>query len=129
MAYPSMFDRLCAHCILEGDCWTWIGSTRRHGGGDRPAVSIRVPGKDQPGKFNAARVMCEIFHGPPPTPLHEASHLCLDNWLCIHPWHIIWETKKENMARRWRHYRDQEANPDHDPDLFTVGLPSVAIPF
>lgn len=53
--------------------------------------------------------MCELFHGPAPTPEHEASHLCDQNWLCVMPFHLIWETKKENMARMWKKRRTESA--------------------
>lgn len=119
--YPDLYARLAAHCCEDGDCWTWVGSVRRHGGGDRPAVTMRVAGKKHPitdkvanpKRFNAARLMCELFHGPAPTPEHEASHLCEANWLCVHPWHLCWETKKENMARMWAKRRaDAECDID-----------------
>jgi hypothetical protein len=97
--YPSMWDRLCAHVEIIGECWCWIGPKRRHGGGHRPAVSMRVPGKAHPLQRNACRVMCELVHGPAPEG-HEASHLCDDEWCCVNPDHLMWETKRENLARR-----------------------------
>ena len=114
-AYPTLYARLCAHCVEEGGCWTWVGPTRRHGGGCRPALSMRTVGLKHPvsglamhpQQRNAARLMCELFYGPPPTPLHEAGHVCEDNWLCVHPWHLTWETKKENMARMWKRRREE----------------------
>lgn len=121
--YASLWDRLVAQILIEGYCWTWTGHTRRHGGGHRPALSMRVSGVKNPKQFNVARLMCEQIHGPAPTPEHEASHLCLDNWLCICPDHLIWETKKENIARRTARWRtDQQANPDHDPDIDMPGV-------
>lgn len=115
MRYRTLYERLCAHCLEEGGCWTWIGPVRRHGGGDRPALSMRRPGEKHPvtgkqanpAQYNAARLMCELFHGPAPTPEHEASHLCDDNWCCVHPWHLMWETKRENMARMWKRRREE----------------------
>jgi hypothetical protein len=112
-AYADLYARLCAHCKEDKGCWTWTGPTRRHFGGNRPAISMRKPSVKHPvtgmaanpSQKNAARLMCELFHGPAPTPLHEASHLCEDNWLCVHPFHVIWETKKKNMARMWERRR------------------------
>lgn len=108
MRYPSLFERLVANTAEPENgqaCWNWTGPTRRHGGGDRPSVSIRVPGVAHPRNFNAARVMLEIVEGPPPTPEHEASHLCYGNWLCVCPDHLLRETKQENMARQWSRRR------------------------
>lgn len=122
--YATLFDRLVAHVEIDGLCWTWTGPTRHHGGGDRPAISVHVPGKGTR-NFNAARVMCEQIHGPAPdteTVRHEASHLCHSNWLCVNPDHLMWETKRQNIARRGKHHEDQEPDPRHDPDLFERGV-------
>jgi hypothetical protein len=101
--YATLWDRLCANIVIdELGCWIWIGPTRRHGGGDRPMITMRVAGggrATQPKNYNAARIMCEQVHGPAPGPEYDASHLCEDEWLCICPDHVIWETKKENAAR------------------------------
>jgi len=113
--YESLFDRLCTYVRIEGWCWTWTGPVRRHGGGDRPALTVRRAGEKHPvtgrqanpAKRNAARLMCELIHGPAPGPEYEASHLCNDNWLCICPDHLIWETKRENMARMWKRRREE----------------------
>lgn len=114
MRYASMWDRLVAHIRIEGFCWTWTGHVRRHGGGHRPAISMRVKDHVHPMKFNAARVMCEIVHGPAPTPEHEASHLCDDNWLCICPDHVIWETPSENRIRQWAKKKHEMLEVDFD---------------
>lgn len=108
--YESLWHRLVAQIRIECDCWLWIGTTRRHGGGHRPAICIRD--ERGPRQQNAARVMCEIIHGPAPTPTHEASHLCEDEWLCVNPDHLIWETKQENMARQWVRRRETKEDPD-----------------
>ncbi len=125
MRYESLWHRLVANVRIDGDCWTWTGPVRRHGGGDRPAISMRVPGAGRsahPKNYNAARVMCELIHGPAPEG-HEASHLCLDNWQCICPDHLIWETKKENIARRDARWKDE------DPDAFARGEITEECPF
>jgi hypothetical protein len=112
--YASLFERLCAHIEIDDlypFCWHWIGPTRRHGGGRRPALSMRVPGGGQstsPKQRNACRVMCEVIHGPPPDGA-EASHLCDENWCCVNPDHLIWESKQENLKRRDARLRDERA--------------------
>lgn len=109
--YPDMFSRLVAHIEIDQHthCWTWVGHTRKHSGGERPALSMRLPGRPHPIPHNAARLMCEVIQGPPPTVMHEASHLCPDTWLCVCPDHLIWETRSENMLRYWAHRRDEQA--------------------
>ncbi|MGA1809529.1 MULTISPECIES: hypothetical protein [Sphingobium] len=50
------------------------------------------------------RVVCEAEHGPPPTPVHEASHLCGKGHLgCCNPKHLAWKTPKENNADKLTH--------------------------
>lgn len=47
----------------------------------------------------AARVMCELAHGAPPTPKHEAAHSCGKGHLgCVNPKHLRWATSAENKA-------------------------------
>jgi len=52
----------------------------------------------------AARVMCELAHGAPPTPEHEAAHNCGNGHMgCIHPQHLRWATHQENSLDRAIH--------------------------
>lgn len=125
MRYESLWDRLVAQIRIEGCCWTWVGAVRHHAGGNRPAVSMRVKDVQHPRQFNACRLMCVIIHGEPPTPQHEASHLCDDNWLCLCPDHLLWETKRENLARRDAKRRGEMLEPDFD----TRGEITVECPF
>ena len=124
MPYASLWDRLVANIRIEGDCWTWTGPVRRHRGGDRPAISMRVPGggrRTHPKNYNAARVMVELIHGPIPEG-YEASHLCRDNWLCICPDHVLAEPKDVNLSRR------DGTHEDCDPDPW-AGEPATECPF
>ena len=104
MRYGSLFERLVANTAEPENaqaCWTGTGPPRRHGGGDRPALSMRAPGAGAAGKpknHNAARVMLREVGDL--DPLHEASHLCRGNWLCINPDHLIGESKQDNIHRR-----------------------------
>lgn len=45
------------------------------------------------------RVMCELAHGPRPTPKHHAAHSCHQR-ACINPRHLSWKTLSENMLDR-----------------------------
>lgn len=122
MRYESLFHRLAAQVEIDDFypfCWNWIGWTRRHSGGHRPAITQRHPqDSTRTRNLNACRVMCEIIHGPCPEG-HEASHLCDENWLCCNPDHLIWETKKQNLARRDARLRDERAM-----DL-TIPMPKI----
>ena len=52
----------------------------------------------------AARVMCELAHGPAPTPTHEAAHSCGKGHNgCVHPQHLRWATHSENLADQIKH--------------------------
>ncbi len=46
-----------------------------------------------------SRVVCEIKHGPPPTPKHDAAHSCGNGPQgCVNPNHLSWKTRKANKA-------------------------------
>lgn len=110
-------------------CWLWTAARRRHGNGDRPALSMRVPGVKHPRQFNACRVMLEQF-GPLPAE-HNASHLCDESWLCVNPDHLIGEPFKVNNDRRWGKHAPLPAHierVDDDPD-WRAGVPADACPF
>lgn len=77
------------------DCLIWPFSTHKDGRGQ---VAV--------GKWmkQAHRVMCELKHGAPPTPLHEAAHVCGKGHLgCVHPEHLGWKTHVENIADKKLH--------------------------
>lgn len=52
----------------------------------------------------AARIMCELVNGPPPTPKHESAHSCGHGHLaCVHPKHVLWKTRAANQQDRRKH--------------------------
>src|SRR5690606_34039285 len=52
----------------------------------------------------ASRVVCEIVNGPPPSPDHQAAHLCGKGHLgCVNPRHLSWKTVIENHADKRIH--------------------------
>jgi hypothetical protein len=71
-------------------CLLWpFGRSRR--GDARMAVGRKLK--------QAARVLCEIEHGPPPTPEHHAAHSCGNGHLgCVNRYHLSWKTPLENNA-------------------------------
>lgn len=135
MRYESLYARLVANTAEPENaqaCWTWTGPTRRHGGGDRPALSMRTPGAGRGGKpkqHNAARVMLREFGDL--DPLHEASHLCVGNWLCINPDHLIGESKQDNIHRRegWMLGLPEDVEVDDGVVWDAVGELRVECPF
>lgn len=59
---------------------------------------------DHPRKRTARinRIVCEVWHGPPPTPQHEAAHLNgdpMDN----RPENLAWTTHRENEHHKTLH--------------------------
>lgn len=52
----------------------------------------------------AHRYMCELVHGPAPSPQHMAAHTCGNgNKGCVHPQHVQWKTWSENAYDRTAH--------------------------
>jgi hypothetical protein len=52
----------------------------------------------------ASRYVCEIVHGAPPSPTHEAAHNCGKGHLgCVNPHHLEWKTSKDNQADKLLH--------------------------
>lgn len=49
----------------------------------------------------AHRLMCELAHGAPPTPKHQAAHNCgKGHYLCVNPRHLEWKTNSSNQIDR-----------------------------
>lgn len=47
------------------------------------------------------RYICEVIHGPPPSPKHHAAHSCgRGTECCVNPHHISWKTNAENQLDR-----------------------------
>lgn len=77
------------------DCLTWNFSKNGDGYG-----LLWIDGK----YVVASRYICELAHGAPPTPEHEAAHSCgKGHEACISPIHLDWKTKAENQADRLEH--------------------------
>jgi hypothetical protein len=53
----------------------------------------------------AHRVVCRIYHGDPPTPLHEVAHACGVR-ACVNPNHLRWATRSDNAHDRVDHGTD-----------------------
>ena len=81
---------------FEGDeCLIWPYAKYGNGYG-----TIWHNGKMRP----VHRVVCEADHGPPPSPEHEAAHLCgKGHEGCCNPKHLVWKTPAENQADRQAH--------------------------
>lgn len=60
----------------------------------------------------AHRYMCELVHGPAPSPLHQAAHACGNGHLgCVNPKHLSWKTGTENQLDRTVHGRAKPKGP------------------
>jgi hypothetical protein len=81
---------LLAHVDYAGEeCLSWPFA--RHSNGEA-AIGDRQ-------SRQAARLMCILAHGDPPTPAHQAAHGCGKGHLaCVNPRHLRWATPKENTA-------------------------------
>lgn len=84
------------HSTYEGDdCLKWPFSVS-----DKGYASVKRDGASGA----ACPVMCEIAHGPKPSPIHEAAHSCgKGHEGCINPKHLRWATPKENAEDKKLH--------------------------
>lgn len=69
---------------LDNGCILWTGR-------------LNSTGRPQPTILGSTlfRALCWEKHGPPPTPLHHAAHLC-HNGLCINADHSEWQAEEVN---------------------------------
>jgi hypothetical protein len=110
------YHRLCRHGdplgggTSHGDLLAWITAHASYEGDD----CLKWPFNDHPAgpgatyidgkKVKVTRVMCELAHGPAPSPDHEAAHSCgKAHEGCIHPGHLRWDTHKGNHEDRIDH--------------------------
>lgn len=78
------------------DCIEWPFSKS----GKRGYGSAHFGGRTR----TASNAMCEVAHGPAPTPWHEAAHSCGNGHLaCVNPRHLRWATRSENQIDRSLH--------------------------
>lgn len=98
------------HADYEGDdCLIWPYSRFRNNYG-----KAEYQGKTT----SAARLMCTIAHGPPPTQQLEAAHSCgRGHDACVNPKHLRWATKKENAADRAIHGTECRGSERHNTKL------------
>lgn len=69
-------------------CWLWQGPTQVDGYG-RLTCRGSWP--------RVHRIVCFLFHGPPPKLAPNAIHSC-DRPLCCNPKHLRWGSQKDNYA-------------------------------
>lgn len=83
----------------EGDdCLIWPFSTNR--GYAQMCVSGTKP-------VGVHRLVCELTHGPAPSPIHQAAHSCGNGKNgCVSKRHLLWKTPTENQADRLVHGTD-----------------------
>lgn len=70
------------------DCLLWPFATDAKGYG-----RMHYRGKNE----RVSRVVCLLIQGDPPTPSHQAAHICGKGSIgCVTPNHLVWKTPKEN---------------------------------
>lgn len=79
--------------MLEGCSFPWPFSTCGAG-----YPQARLDGR----RILVTRYICELVHGPPPSPHHETAHDC-NNPSCFHAWCLRWATTVENNADKLIH--------------------------
>ena len=79
-----------------GECLIWPFGRHKDG-----YAQGRYPGLTT---GRAYRAICELAHGAPPSPDHEAAHICGQGQAgCVAPNHLMWKTKRDNEADKVAH--------------------------
>lgn len=77
------------------DCLLWPFGRQPTGYGSLGYMGVQ---------YYAHRFMCELVHGPAPSPEHEAAHSCgRGKQGCVDPRHLSWKTKAQNMQDKRQH--------------------------
>jgi len=75
---------------------------------------------------NAARFICEVNYGPPPTPEHHAAHSCgKGHDACVNGSHITWKTPTENQQDRGLHGTKSEKENHPNARLTATDVASI----
>ena len=92
---PARFFHEVVLAYTEADCLIWPYDRGTNGYG-----AMRIGRR----KHLVSRKACEVRHGPPPTPKHEAAHSCGKGHLgCVNQMHLNWKMPKENHADKIAH--------------------------
>jgi hypothetical protein len=65
-----------------------------------PYITARAPGVKRTVRIHIQ--VCKAFNGPPPSPEHEVAHQD-GNPSNARADNLVWKTRKENAADKWRH--------------------------
>lgn len=84
------------HLTYEGDeCLWWPYNKDTQG-----RAMVPFDGK----LAGASRLICEVVHGPPPSPEHHAAHNCgMGHLGCMNRNHIVWKTPSANQLDKRIH--------------------------
>ena len=97
------------------DCLLWpFGSDKKQ----RP--TIRIDGRTK----KAARVICELVHGTPPSSTHETAHSCGEG-SCVNPNHLRWATHVDNEADKLLHGTRTRGHRNHHCRLTESDVRSI----
>lgn len=107
------FPARCTKCILvrsfrsffktaEGRCYKArypVGGMSSSNSMNKAYIVLKkgfVPGSKE---VLLHRLLCYMYHGPPPAANLVASHRC-SHKLCIAAWHMLWETRSQDKLRQ-----------------------------
>ena len=97
----AFFKSLLSHADAEA-CVAWPFATNGHGYGQL---------RQNKRTHLVSRLLCVALYGEPPTPTHEAAHLCgKGHEGCVNPHHLAWKTPKANQADKLLHGTDNRGS-------------------
>ena len=76
--------------------------------------------------LTVSRIVCEHYHGPPPSPLHLAAHSCGNGQGgCVTPRHLRWATHQENQDDMLIHGTRIRGERNHLSKLTERDIPEI----
>jgi hypothetical protein len=108
--WTRLWSKVTKKADADGGCWEWNGSFSKKRNGYRPNMQVGGRGSRT---INPARAVCETYHGPPPSDLHEAGHTCPlgENHKCLRPEHLTWMTRVENEHHKRTYTKEKQCCP------------------
>ncbi len=97
---------------------------RKHNFGGMLYYTVRLTRNGKRYERRVNRLVCEVFHGPPPSNIHHAAHKDGDS-LKNCSTNLYWATPQENIDDRERHGRTMRGDGHYHAKLSAKDIPII----